>query len=412
MNIFNTIGGWFGGNANTQRTGTQQTQPSSVAHEDAPTIGVDGALQVSTGWACVTLLVETISSLPLVVYKKTKGGREVYKDYLLYNVLHDSPNKRQTSIQFWSTMILNLTLRGNAYARIIRSKAGGVAELWPLSADQINVIQAEDGSLIYEYKRDTTSLVYTENDVLHIQSMGNGVVGMSPLDYMRASVGLAISAQDHTNKTFRKNARRPGILMSNSVLTQEQRKALKQNFGDITTGASKELYILEAQFKFDPLGMSPADIQLLESRQFAVQDLARWFGVPSVLINDNAETTTLGSSVNEIIQAFYKLRLAPKLELIEQAIHKSVLTEQERSEGITVEFNLDALLRASAMDRVEIFAKAVQNGIRTRNECRAKDNLPPIKGGDVLTAQSNLLPLDKLGEQVTGGNVPPEPIQQ
>jgi len=200
--------------------------------------------------------------------------------------------------------------------------------------------------------------------------------------------------------------------MSNSVLTQEQRKALKQNFGDITTGASKELYILEAQFKFDPLGMSPADIQLLESRQFAVQDLARWFGVPSVLINDNAETTTLGSSVNEIIQAFYKLRLAPKLELIEQAIHKSVLTEQERSEGITVEFNLDALLRASAMDRVEIFAKAVQNGIRTRNECRAKDNLPPIKGGDVLTAQSNLLPLDKLGEQVTGGNVPPEPIQQ
>jgi len=64
------------------------------------------------------------------------------------------------------------------------------------------------------------------------------------------------------------------------------------------------------------------------------------------------------------------------------------------------------------MDRVEIFAKAVQNGIRTRNECRAKDNLPPIKGGDVLTAQSNLLPLDKLGEQVTGGNVPPEPIQQ
>ena len=412
MNIFTRIGGWFGGNANSQRTGTQQTQPASIAHEEAPNIGVDGALQVSTVWACVTLLVETISSLPLVTYgNKPGGGREALKGTPLYDLFHDKPNRQQTAMQFWSSMILNLTLRGNAYARIARNATGDVIALLPLTADQVNVIKPEDGSLIYEYSTEKTSLIYKEEDILHIFSMGNGMVGMSPLDYMRASVGLAISAQDHTNKTFRKNARRPGILMSNSVLTPEQRVALKQNFGDITTGASKELYILEAQFKFDPLGMSPADIQLLESRQFAVQDLARWFGVPSVLINDNAESSSLGSSVYEIIQAFYKLRLAPKLTTIEQAIHKRVLTAKQRAEGVTVEFNLDAFLRSSPSDRMEINAKAVQNGLRTRNECRAKDNLQPLDGGDVLTAQSNLLPMDKLGESL-GAPVPADPIQQ
>lgn len=413
MTIFARFFRWLGGNANTQSKGSQQIQPGTSAHDDTPSIGVDGALQVSTVWACVTLLVDIISTLPLMVYETDgEGNRESAKGTILYRILHDRPNRIQTSIQFWAQMILNLVLRGNAYARIIRNNRGELVSLYPLSADQVETIVADDGSKMHAYYYDNATLIYEDRDILHIYGMGNGMVGLSALDYMRSSVGLAINAQNHTNKTYKKNARRPGILMSDNVLTKEQRDALKKNFGDIVSGTDKELYILEAQFKFDPLGMSPADIQLLETRQFAVQDLARWFGVPSVLINDNAETTSLGSSVYEIIQAFYKLRLRPKLELIEQCLQEKVLTPQQRSKGFVIEFNLDAFLRASASDRMEINAKAVQNGLRTRNECRAKDNLAPLEGGDILTAQSNLMPLDKLGTQINTGSVPADPIQQ
>ena len=413
MNIFSRIVSWLGGNANTQRKGSQQTAPSATAHDDAPVVGVDGALQVSTVWACVTLWVDIISSLPLKVYKTDKeGNRSVEKDSRLYKILHDRPNKRQTSIQFWAQMILNLVLRGNAFAQIRRDGKGEVVSLWPLSADQVEVVVADDGSLVYGYTVDSQSLVFTERDILHIAGMGNGVVGMAPLDYMRSSVGLAISAQNHTTKTFRKNARRPGTLMSDTVLTPEQREAVRNNFGDIVAGTDKELYILEAQFKFEPLGMSPADIQLLETRQFAVQDLARWFGVPSVLINDNASTTTLGSSIYEIMQAFYKLRLRPKLELIEQSIQERVLSPRQRSQGVTVEFNLDAFLRASAKDRAEISAKKVQNGLSTRNEERALENKGPKPGGDMLTAQTNLAPVEMLPINKDSKGVPEEPIQQ
>ena len=80
--------------------------------------------------------------------------------------------------------------------------------------------------------------------------------------------------------------------------------------------------------------------------------------------------------------------------------------------GYTIEFNLDALLRASLKDRMELYSKAVQNGLKTRNECRALENDQPLEGGDMLTAQSNLLPLDKLGEQNNTGSVPADPIQQ
>ncbi len=415
MNAFTSFWSWATGNANAQQKGSQQTQPSSSAHEDAPNVGVDGALQVSTVWACVTLLVETISSLPLMVYETdNEGNRTPMRGERLFTVLHDSPNRRQTSQEFWEQMLLNFFLRGNAYARIMRDANGEVFALWPLSADQIEVVKADDGSIFYRYYINNETLIFLEGDILHIRGMGNGIVGMSRLDYMRSSVGLAISAQNHTTKTFRKNARRPGILMSNDVLTDPQRIALKKNFGDISSGTEKELYVLEAQFKFDPLGMSPADIQLLGTRQFAVQDLARWFGVPSVLINDTGETTALGSSVAQIIDGFHRLTLRPQLERIEQALSKRVLSARQRSMRVVIEFNLDALLRASLMDRMEIYAKGVQNGIYCRNEPRRRENLIPFEGGDIFTAQTNLTPVDQLGTQNTTERraVPPKPIEQ
>jgi len=416
MSVLTTIFRWLGGNANTTRTGSQQIQPAATVHENVPVISVDGAMQVSTVWACVTLLVETISSLPLMVYQSDKeGNRSVIAADRIYKILHDSPNPRQTSQEFWEQMLLNYFLRGNAYARVQRDSRGAAVALWPLSADQIDVVMLDDGSLVYRYFQNTNEqkeLLYMENDILHIKGPGNGLVGMSRLDYMRSSVGLAIKAQDHTTKTFNKNARRPGILMSNEVLTDTQRTAIKKNFGDITTGSDKELYILEAQFKFDPLGMSPADIQLLESRQFSVQDLARWFGVPSVLINDTGETTSLGSSVAQIIDGFHRLTLRPQLERIEQAVMKRVLTAGQRVAGITAEFNLDALLRASLSERMDIYSKGVQNGIYNRNEPRNRENLAPYPAGEIFTAQVNLMPVDSLGTQPAAGEVPEEPIQQ
>ena len=130
MSIFTSFFGWLGGNANTQRTGSQITSPSTSAHEDAPLVGVDGALQVSTVWACVTLLTETISSLPLTVFKTNKNDeRETLKDHLLYTVLHSTPNSRQTSQEFWEQMLMNYFLRGNCYAEIKRAKNGQVISL-------------------------------------------------------------------------------------------------------------------------------------------------------------------------------------------------------------------------------------------------------------------------------------------
>jgi HK97 family phage portal protein len=416
MGFFSKFFGLFSGNVTWQRTGFQSASPSTSPYEDTPGVGVDGALQVSTVWACVTLIVENVASLPLVVYTiDSDGKRNVDRNSEMYRIFHDRTNSYQTSMVFWGYMLLNLVLRGNAYAYIRRGSLGQVVALEPKSSDQMQPFLDEYNVLWYRYQSGYAIQTYKAEEILHIRGLGGQIAGMGVLDYMRASVGLSINAQNHLHRTFGKKARRPGILMSQRVLNDQQRASVRKNFQGIASGEGEDsgLYILEADFKFEALGMSPADIQLLETRKFTVQDLARWFGVPSILVNDTAESTSLGSSVEQIIAGFYKLKLRPMLELIEQAIQEQVLTEKDRAKRMYVEFNLDALLRSSLAERMDVYSKGVQNGIYTRNQVRAKENDDPLPGGDMLTAQSNLLPLDKLGTQVnTGGNVPPDTVRQ
>lgn len=400
MGIFASLRGWLGGNATAQRTGIQAETPSTNAYEETTIAGPDAALQVSTVWACVKLLVETIASLPLFVYRTDRDGqRTLARGDRLYDLLHDSPNRRMTAQEFWEYMLLNLVLRGNAYAHIERNVDGSAFALWPLAADQVSVKVMSDGALMYAYVIDGVTLIYTEQDILHIKGIGNGIVGMSALDYMRASVGLAISAQNHTAAVYRKQGRRPGVLMTNNVLSVEQRRKLRESFGEVVTGGKNELYILEADMKFEPINMSPADIQLLETRRFAVEDLARWFGVPSVLINDTSKTTTWGTGVEQIIEGFYKFTLRPQLERIEQALARRVLTARQRALGLHAEFNFEGLLRTNLAVRMEAYAKGIQNAVYKPNECRQLENLPPDPGGNTLYAQAQLTPVEMLGKQ-------------
>ncbi|MFZ9723921.1 MAG: phage portal protein, partial [Burkholderiaceae bacterium] len=262
-------------------------------------------------------------------------------------------------------------------------------------SDQVEVEVDSTGKVIYKYSFEGKIIVYDERSILHWKDKGNGIYGMSRLDYMRSSVGVAISSQNHTEQGYRKSGRRPGVFMIDKLLTQEQREKIRKNYSGLVEGSDDDLLVLEAGAKFEPLSLSPADLQLLDTRKFAVEDIARWFGVSSVMINDTAKTTTWGTGITELIEGFYKFRLRPMLEGLEQAIERRVLTPGQR-EKYTVEFSLDAILRGSFRDRLEAASTAVNNGLMTRNEYRQLENLPPKDGGDILTVQLALTNLENL----------------
>jgi HK97 family phage portal protein len=397
MSLVTVATRWWGslwGNALRDNSGTQMSMPAVSLVAGAPVHSADQALQISSVWACVWLLANIIGTLPLFVYVGSGGDRKLARDELLWQLLHDTPNSRMTPSEFWLAMLLNLLLRGNAYARLDRNAAGDVVAMWPMPADQVEVQVLKDGSVVYQYRIDNDVAVLDASSVLHIKELGNGTIGMARLDYMRATTNEAANAQTVANKLFANGGKPTGVLMVDSVLKAGQRDALRTQFAEMAEGPMARLYVLEANMKYQQINLSPADVQLLETRRYTVEEIGRWFGVPAVLIN-HSNVTAWGSGIEQIIEGFYKFTVRPMLVKIEQAMTKRVLTPRQRSR-LSIEFNFEGLLRASAKDRAELYSKLVQNGLKTRNECRQLENDPRIEGGDELTAQTNLAPLDML----------------
>jgi len=383
------------GGALAYSRGVQSTVPMAALVEDTRDVGPDGALQLSPVWACVDRRASMVASLPFFVYENKNGVRTLARQDRLYFLLHESPNSRMTPYEFWRALMVNHDLRGNAYARIVRDDKGEALAMWPMPSDQVEMVVMDDGALVYHYRVGQDIAVLAESNVLHLKGLGNGTTGLSKLDYMRATTDEMAKAQSNATKVFGNSGKPTGVLMIDHTLTQDQRDSVRQEFASLSTGPTARLAVLEANMKYQQLSISPEDQQLLESRKFGVEEICRWFDVPPVLVH-HSNVTTWGSGIEQIVDGFHKLTIRPMLISIEQAVRKRVMTAGQRAR-LSAEFSHDALLRGNIKDRMEVYSKAVQNGLKTRNECRQLENDPPIKYGDELTAQSNLVPLSRLG---------------
>lgn len=292
--------------------------------------------------------------------------------------------------------MMNHDLRGNAYARLDRDpRTGEVMAMWPMPSDQVELEVLTGGVVVYKYTNGSDVTILAESNVLHLKDMGNGTVGLSRMDYMRATTSEMQSASWQANKVFGSSGKPSGVLMVDNVLKKEQREQIAKNFAGMQSGNASRLYVLEANMKYQQLSLSPEDQQLLESRKFGIEEICRWYDVPPVLIH-HSNVTAWGSGIEQLVEGFHKLTVRPLLVSIEQAIRKRVMTSMQRATH-TCEFSLDALLRSSLKERMDIYSKAVQNGLKSRNECRQLENDPPYEGGDSFTAQTNLAPIEMLG---------------
>lgn len=406
--IFHSFSNWIMGGLK-RSTGIQYSAPAAYTEPAAADVTFDSAMQLSAVWACVKLLSETVASLPLNVYRKDGQNRELADDHPLTLLFSNKVNRYQNRIEFFETVMLNLILHGNAYCQIIRN-GGRINGLMPLMTPQIEQILLEDGSLVYQYTNDTTGItVFAESSIWHLKLMGNGVIGLSPLAYQRNSLGIAQAAETAVTKIYRNGAKPSGVLTMDRILTNEQRALIREKFATLTNSTDDRLLVLEGGMKFDPVSMSPQDIELLSSRKFQIADICRWYGVPSVMVNDNNGTSTWGSGIEQIMQGFYKLTLRPLLEKIEASIMVNLIDSSERA-GLDVEFNFDALLRSDIRSRFDAYRIGIASGILTPNEARMAEFLPTMPGGDRLLIQGAMIPLENAGQT---SNVPavPEDIQ-
>lgn len=401
MAFWQNIWSWLGGSGTSRNAGNQISGPMGYATPSPVEVNEDSAMQLSAVWACVRLLSETVASLPVNVYRKTDKGRELAPDHWLSLLMARKPNRYQTKVEFFETLMLNLALHGNAYAKI--TKVGGqIRSLLPLMAAQIETKLLADGSVVHLYHADGNVDVLSSESVWHVKLYGNGIVGKSPLAFGRNMFGIAQAAEQSVGKIYANGGKPSGVLSFDRLLTPAQRASVRENFATLTTGTDDRLLVIEQGMKFDAVSMSPQDIELLASRKHQIDEIARWFGVPSILINQNEGSTTLGSSTAEIISGFYKLNLRPYLERIEASVKTWLFTPEEANQ-YEFEFDFEGLLRSDLKTRLEGYRTAVAGTILTPNEVRRIEGWPRVEGGDVLLSQVNMTPIDKLGLQAPGG---------
>ena len=406
--LINWVAGW--GGALGTASGQQLAIPIEPILDQTKNVTPDAALQISSVFACVELLAQTISTLPLYVYKDTTdGARRPDKMSRLWMLLHDRPNAWMTPAEFLSTMVVNRMLRGNAYAQIVRDASGEPIALVPLSPDQMELSVSKEGEY-YTYYQDGVISVLAPENVIHWKGLGNGYIGLSKLEYMRATTDEAISAQSNASKLYGAYSKPSGVLQTDSTLDDKQLKAVFERFGGMARGGSG-IFVVDRGLKYQQLSLTPADAQLLQTRQFSVEEICRWFGVPGVLVGSTAQTTW-GSGIQQIVEGFHKFTVGPLCKQLEQALSRRLVPVTDTS--TTIEFKLDGFLRSTPEARAQFYSTMAQNGAMTRNEIRRLENLPPVEGGDALTAQSNLVPLEKLGQQDRVGASPKDgtPVRQ
>lgn len=379
----------FSRGGDSVKVGTQSPLPSTRTKN----VTFDQAMSVSACWASTRLLTETVAAMPIQCFNRNidTNVKTPRTDYELWRLLNYRPNRYQTRTEFIEQIMLNLVTWGNAYI-VIERTSRRITSLLPLSSSQMEVNLLANGDKVYQYTTaDGSVKVYADQTIWHIKLFGNGIVGLSPLGYASNTIGIAIDQANRAGELSANGGKTNGVLTVDQALKPEQREQIKKSFSGLQQGNQAELFVLEAGFNYQQTSLSPTDMELLDSRRFSIEDIARFYGVPSVLINDTASGTTWGSGIQQINMGFYKLNLKPYLERIESSIKRHLMPTTDW-DNVDIEFNFDSLLRADKSTRLESQSKAVNSGLLKPNEGRAEEGLPPEEGGDKIYLNGSLVP--------------------
>lgn len=393
----------WGSVGSTENRDDFQTNRITVAdyRDGVDDLSSSGALGLTAAWACVNLIAGTGASMPLMVYRKdSAGSRVVAKDHPLYRVLHDSPNADQTALDFWEFMFAAVELRGNAYAEKVRGVRGEIIGLLPIMADPVRVRRTAGGELEYEWHDGGVRHRLGQDEVFHVRGFGGGPLGgASTLSVCRAAFNSATVVERAASTTFSNGVRPSGILSTDAQLTKDQRdeaeRLLQAKFaGAINAGRPM---LLDKAMTWQQLTINPDDAQMLDSRKFSGEEICRIFGVPPAMVGYGDKASNWGTGKEVDVLGFQKFTLRRRLKRVELAAEKQLLSAADRAAGVTIEFNLEGLLRADSNARATFYASGLQNGWTTINEVRAHENLPPIEGGDVPRMQSQNVPITEAG---------------
>jgi len=347
--------------------------------------------------SAVSLLAQTMGELPLTVHRRLPGGKsERVPDSPEWQLLHNEPNKETSSYIFKETLQGHLGTYGNGYAEIIRAGDGRPVELWQRSPapSQTKPNRKDDGTLFYEIhdKHGNRGRDIRAQDMLHIPGFGfDGLVGYNPIRHLSQQIGSDIGATKFGAELYGNSLQPSGFVTIPGDLSEDAYNRTRKAFNpERVQGQRHRTGLLEGGSTYAQTSMSPGDVQMIESRRYGVEDIARAYHVPLQLLQDLVNGTA-HASVVELGREFIIYTMDPWISRWEGEINRKVLG----GTGLFVKFDTKQFLRGDHKARADFYLKVARIGVMTINEMRAIEDLPDIgPSGDVHFVSRDLVPLE------------------
>lgn len=352
------------------------------------------AMNISAVYRAVEIISDSIGILPVQVKSRNQKHIDVLENHPL-NLLFMDKYGTMTSYNFLKLLVQSVLLRGNGFAYIHRAENGRPTAL--------QFIQSEDVNIFYDTKRPD-KLYYTITgmrgkiepvNLIHlVKNTFDGVNGISVLSFAKRTIGLANNTEDAAKNFFEHGCNLSGVLTVHSQLQDEQKEQIRTSWNTAYTNGGSGLAILQGNMEYKPIQISAADSQLLESRSYNVQDIARFFGISPILLGDLTHSSF--NTLEAVQQQFLLHTLQPYIVMIEQEFTRKLVMPSEKN----IFLNLDetALLKTNKIDVANYYSTLLKNGVLCVDEVRRE------LGYSEIGATQHIIPYTDVNMNKVDGN--------
>lgn len=338
------------------------------------------AMNISAVYRAVEIISDSIAILPVNVKKINYDNCKVINNnhpvqLLFQNDLGDNLSR----YQFIKLLLQSVMLKGNGFAYIKRS--GGI----PIAIQYL-----EPTEVTIQYNKQKRELFYTANyikgriepcNMIHlVKNSYDGINGVSVLSYANRSINIAQSAENGALSFYSNGCNLAGILTVQGQLTDKQKQDIRSSWGQAYGNGGQGLAVLQGNMSYQPVQLSASDSQMLETRNYNVTDIARFFGISPVLLGDLTHSSY--STIEATQQQFLLHTLQPYITMIEEEFTRKLLMPSEREKGMSINFDETALLRTDKTAMASYYSTMLSNGVMCINEVRKELGLGEIENGD------------------------------
>jgi HK97 family phage portal protein len=358
------------------------------------------AMRSAAVLACVRILSEDLAALPLNLYRRTTEGAMLATDDPRFRLLHDSPNHLQTSMEMRESMVIDLLSHGSSYSQKVIGP-NGIEALYPLSAGLMTLVNPTavylppDAPLVYRYSDPNSgNRVFLSDDLwtCRMLSPGGTIASQSLILLAREAIGLALAAEEQGARLFKQGVQTDLTLSTDNDLDDDSKQQLRSAFMERHSGSDNAWMplLLEGGLRATRIGLTAQESQYIEARSFQLQDIARIFRVPDVLLGVSQGKSSTYASAEQFFLSYTKHTLGPWCQRIEQSINRDLFAASETD--LFAKHDLDSLERADLQTRYAAHSAGITAGFLTRNEARRMENLPTLPGLDTPLSPLNMGP--------------------